>query len=235
MSSPPAIASERHTGVGHAIRQRVFIIDEHPVCRHGMAQLINSEPDLIVCGEAENAQQALAALRTTRAELILLDVSPQNPAALDLIRQIRVAHSHTALLAISSSDESLFALRTLRSGAKGYLMKREGLHQFVAAIRKVLSGQIYVNPTFGEQLIAQIAQGETPTPAAPVERLTERELEVLRLLGSGQGTKQIAETLRVSHKTVESHRLHIKEKLGIGSAPELVRFAASWLAQQGGM
>lgn len=199
-----------------------------------MAQLINSEPDLIVCGEAENAPQALAALRTTRAELILVDVSPQNPAALDLIRQIRAAHSHTALLAISSSDESLFALRTLRSGAKGYLMKREGLHQFVAAIRKVLSGQIYVNPTFGEQLIAQIAQGESPAPAAPVERLTDRELEVLKLLGSGQSTKQIAETLQVSHKTVESHRLHIKEKLGIRSAPELVRFAASWLAQQGG-
>ncbi|RYD84019.1 MAG: response regulator transcription factor, partial [Verrucomicrobiaceae bacterium] len=169
-----------------------------------------------------------------QAEVIPLDVSPGFPDWLALIRQIRAAYLNTPLLAVSASEESLFALRTLKAGAKGYLMKREGLHQFVAAIRKVLSGQIYVNPTFGEQLIAQIAQGEVPPTALPVQRLTRRELEILRLLGSGLGTKQIAETLQVSHKTVESHRIHIKEKLGIGSAPELARFAASWLAQQGG-
>lgn len=235
MISPHSHSAEKDAGaVSHTVKRRVFIVDEHPICRHGMAQLINSEPDLVVCGEAESPAQALAALRAIQAELAIVDVSPQSTEGLEFVQKIRTEHPETTLLATSTSDESLFALGVLRAGAKGYLMKREGLHQYIAAIRKVLGGQIYLNPTFGEQLIAQLAHGKEPASSSPIDRLTEREKEVLRLLGTGQPTKRIAETLRLSHKTIESHRLHIKEKLGIASAPELVRFASHWVTKKGG-
>ena len=218
---------------GH--KHRVFLIDDHPVCRHGMAQLINSETDMVVCGEAESAKQALPVIRTTRTDAALLDITTQGAEGITTIKTLHGEHPVIPILVISTQDESVYALRALRAGAQGYITKREGLNQFLGAVRKVLNGQIYLNPAFGEQLIAQLARGEETTERGPLDRLSDRELEVLQRVGAGEGTKEIAEHLGVSHKTVESHRLHIKEKLGLKNASEMVRFAANWVTSQGGV
>ncbi len=224
--------SESATIAGRA-RHRVFLIDEHPVCRHGMAQLINGEHDMVVCGEAESTKQALAVIRSARAEAALLDISLQGANGFAAVKELHGEHPNVPILVISGQDESVYALRTLRAGAQGYISKRDGLNQFLEALRKVLSGQIYLNPTYGEQLIVKLARGEEATARSPLDRLSDRELEVLQQVGSGRKTMEIAERLGVSHKTVESHRLHIKEKLGLRDAMEMVRFATNWVNEQG--
>ena len=234
-SSVPATEMEkalRDTGSG---RRRVFLIDDHPVCRHGMSQLINSERDLVVCGEAESLRQALPVLRSTGAEAALVDISTQGADGISAVKTLHGEHPAVPILVVSAQDESLYALRALRAGAQGYITKRQGLNEFLGAVRKVLNGQIYLNPAFGEQLIAQLARGDEGTAREPLDRLTDRELEVLQRVGGGQGTREIAENLGVSHKTVESHRLHIKEKLGLKNATEMVRFATKWVNEQAGL
>jgi DNA-binding NarL/FixJ family response regulator len=207
-------------------KKRIFIIDDHPVCRHGMAQVINSETDLVVCGETGSAAQAASGLGRAHADLVLLDVSDRGLGGLELIRQLRADEPTLPILVVSGRDDSRHVLRMLRAGARGYVMKSEGLHDFIGAIRKVLGGQLYLHATFGEQLISSLARSEEPpAEAPPLDRLTPRELEVLRLIRRRLDSREIAEELHLSPKTVETHRLHIKEKLGFASMAELVRFA----------
>ncbi len=213
------------------VKKRIFIIDDHPVCRHGMAQVINGESDLVVCGETGSAAQAFAGLRAAKTDLVLLDVSEPGPGGPELIRQLLAEGSGAPILVVSGRDDSPHVLRMLRAGAQGYVMKSEGLHEFIAAIRKVLGGQLYLNAAFGEQLISQFAHGEAPPGRTSLERLTSREVEVLRLIGSGRDSRQVAEALHLSPKTIDTHRLHIKEKLGFGSTAELVHFAVKWAAE----
>lgn len=234
-SGATASVKERAPQASRSGKRRVFLIDDHPVCRHGLSQLINSERDMVVCGEAESTRQALPVLRSTGAEAALVDISTQGADGIAAVKTLHGEHPAVPILVVSAQDESVYALRALRAGAQGYITKHQGLNEFLSAVRKVLNGQIYLNPAFGEQLIAQLARGDEGTARGPLDRLTDRELEVLQRVGGGKGTKEIAEDLGVSHKTVESHRLHIKEKLGLKNASEMVRYATKWVNEQGGL
>jgi DNA-binding NarL/FixJ family response regulator len=214
--------------------RRVFLVDDHPVFRHGIVRLVNSEPGLSVCGEAATAAAALEALRQTPADLAILDVSLAGTNGIELAKQLRAEHPDLLLLIVSMHDEALYALRALRAGAQGYVMKREGTAQLTAAIHKVLAGEVFVSPSFRDQLLYQTAKVPGSKETSALDALTDREMEVLQLLGQGQSTRKIAEELHLSPKTIETHRLHIKEKLGFKQSNELVFFAVNWVSNQTG-
>jgi DNA-binding NarL/FixJ family response regulator len=213
-------------------RKRVLIVDDHPVLRQGMATLLAQQPDLEICGEAENAQSGLQAMRETKPQIALVDISLPGTDGLELIKLMLAEQPHLRILVVSMHDESLYALRSLRAGAKGYLMKAEALEQIVAAVRKIEAGDIYVTPRFSERLVFKAIQSLDGGMGSPVDRLSDRELEVLRLLGRGLGTRDIARALHLSVKTIETHRAHIKEKLGFKEAAEMVRFAIDWAVHE---
>jgi DNA-binding NarL/FixJ family response regulator len=215
-------------------KTRVFIVDDHPIFRAGLQSVIQSEPDLEICGEASSAAQAIDRLRSVEADLVLVDVSLPGANGIELLKHIRAEHPELPILVLSAHDEGQYALRALRAGASGYLMKKEASDHLIPTVRRVLSGEIAVSKTFGEELIYKVARGGS-TGTTPVDRLSDRELEILALLGEGRSTQQMAESLSLSVKTIESHRLHIKEKLGLRSSSELVRFALEWAAHQGAL
>ena len=214
------------------MRWNVFVVDDHPIFRHGIVQLINTEPDFFVCGEASSAPQALSALRTVDADAAVLDVSLQGTNGIELLKQIRAEHPDLPVLMLSMHDEKHYALRALRAGAAGYIMKREDGDTFLSALRRVVAGETVVSPTFGQELIYRVVSSETSQSDSPINVLTDREVEVLQLIGEGRSSREIAVNLNLSVKTVESHRLHMKEKLRLKNAAELVRFATDWVAQQ---
>jgi DNA-binding NarL/FixJ family response regulator len=211
---------------------KVLIVDDHPMMRQGLAQLINNEPDLLACCEAESAQQAIEAISTGKPDLALVDISLPDRHGLELIKDLQVMHPNLTILVVSMHDESLYAERVLRAGARGYIMKQEGGKKMLQAIRTVLRGQIYVSESMSAKIL-EIFSGRRPeNTRSPLEKLTDREFEVFQLIGQGKGTRQIAEALHLSVKTVEVHRLHIKEKLNIDDAPSLVRYAVLWVETQ---
>jgi len=207
-------------------------VDDHPVFRHGISALINAEADLMVCGEASSSPTALDAMRTLTPDVALLDISLPGTNGIELIKLMKAEQPKLPLLVLSMHDESLYALRALKAGALGYVMKAEALTHVLDALRKVLIGEIYVSPRLSERLIFQAIQSVDGSGGSPVDRLSDRELEVLELLGRGFGTKEIASELHLSVKTIETHRAHIKEKLGFRDAGEMVRFAIDWVAQE---
>ena len=207
-------------------------MDDHPVFRHGISALINAESDLEVCGEASSSPTALDAMRTLSPDVALLDISLPGTNGIELIKLMKAEQPKLPLLMLSMHDESLYALRALKAGALGYVMKAEALTHVLDALRKVLRGEIYVSPRLSERLIFQAIQTAEGGSGSPVDRLSDRELEVLELLGRGFGTKEIAGELHLSVKTIETHRAHIKEKLGFRDAGEMVRFAIDWVAQE---
>lgn len=213
-------------------KRRVLIVDDHPVFRHGISALINAESDLEVCGEASSSPTALDAMRTLGPDVALLDISLPGTNGIELIKLMKAEQPKLPLLMLSMHDESLYALRALKAGALGYVMKAEALTHVLDALRKVLRGDIYVSPRLSERLIFQAIQTAEGGSGSPVDRLSDRELEVLELLGRGFGTKEIAGELHLSVKTIETHRAHIKEKLGFRDAGEMVRFAIDWVAQE---
>ncbi|MHC1768220.1 MAG: response regulator [Verrucomicrobiia bacterium] len=213
-------------------KRTVLIVDDHPMMRHGLSQLISIEPDLVACGEAEDAQQALGFLGTHTPDLVLADISLPDKHGLELIKDIQALHPNLPVLVVSMHDESLYAERVLRAGGRGYIMKQEGGKKMIHAIRTVLNGQIYVSEKMSAKIL-EIFSGRRPERSrSPVERLTDREFEVFQMIGLGKGTRQIAEALHLSVKTVEVHRLHIKEKLELTDAPSLVRYAVRWVEAQ---
>ncbi len=218
--------------VAAVIKRRILIVDDHPVFRHGIGALISAEKDLTVCGEAESAPAALEAMRRLKPDLAMLDISLQGTNGIELIKLMRAEQPRLPVLMLSMHDESLYALRALRAGAKGYVMKAEAPTQVLAALRKVLLGEIYVSPRFSERLVFKAIQSLEGGMGSPVDKLSDRELEVLQLLGKGFGTREIANELHLSVKTIETHRAHIKEKLGFKDAGEMVRFAIDWVAQE---
>lgn len=213
-------------------RRGILIVDDHPVLRHGISQLINNEEDLVVAGEAETAPGALDAMRTLRPDIALLDISLQGTNGIELIKLMRAEQPKLPILVLSMHDESLYALRALRAGARGYVMKGEAMDHVLTAIRKVLEGDIYVSPRFSERLVFKAIQSLEGGMGSPVDKLSDRELEVLQLLGKGFGTREIANELHLSIKTIETHRAHIKEKLGFKDAGEMVRFAIDWVTRE---
>jgi DNA-binding NarL/FixJ family response regulator len=209
-----------------ATPKNIFIVDDHPLVRERLAQLIAQQADLAVCGEAESAPAALAGLASAPADLVIVDLSLQDSPGLELIKTLQRLHPLLPVLVLSMHDESLYAERVFRAGARGYINKRESAQKVTEAIRRVLEGKLYVSEKAAEILAGRTMRGVIERP--PIERLSDRELEVFEKLGQGIGTRQISEEFRVSIKTVQAYCARIKEKLDLGSATELLREAVRW-------
>lgn len=224
--------SEKKITLQNNVKKKVLIIDDHPIFRHGISALISAEPDLEVCGEAASSSGALDAIRNLSPDIALLDISLPGTNGIELLKLIKAEQPKLPLLMLSMHDESLYALRALKAGALGYIMKAEALNDILNGLHKVLSGGLYLSPKLSERLIFQAIQSLKDGKGSPVDKLSDRELEILELLGRGFGTKKIALELHLSVKTIETHRAHIKEKLAFKDAHELVRFAIDWVIQE---
>ena len=214
-------------------KTKILIIDDHPMMRQGLVQLITNEPDLAVAGEAESAEQAISMIAQSAPDLVLADISLTGKSGLELIKDVQSLRPDLPVLVISMHDESIYAERVLRAGGRGYIMKQEGGKQIMQAIRHVLGGEIYVSPKMSGKILEIFSGRRSESGGSPVERLSDREFEVFQLIGQGKGTRQIAEQLHLSVKTVEVHRQHIKEKLKLTDAPSLARYAVQWVESQG--
>jgi DNA-binding NarL/FixJ family response regulator len=201
-------------------------VDDHPILRHGIAQLLNREADLEVCAEAGNRDEALAALSAAPIDLVVVDISMEGVSGIELLKTVRERHPRVRCLVLSMHDETLFAERALRAGARGYVMKQEATKRITTALRRIRDGQIYVSEQLGSQLVSRLVDASTASAAAsPLDVLSDRELEVLRLIGQGYRTGEIAQTLKRSVNTVDAHRANIKRKLNLKSGTELARVA----------
>lgn len=213
--------------------KRILLVDDHPLMRRGQADLLSREQDLMVCGEAGTAREAMDAIAKLKPDLVLVDMTLPDKDGLELIKDIQALHPGLPVLAMSMQDESLYAARVLRAGGRGYVMKGEGSdQQLLAAIRTVLNGQIAVSPQMSAKILESVAAPSGKVGSEPEAKLTDRELEVMRLFGEGWSTDEIAQRLHVSPKTVDVHRAHIKDKLGFNTTPEFQRFAIRWVAAQ---
>jgi DNA-binding NarL/FixJ family response regulator len=209
-------------------KTRVLVVDDHPIVRQGLALLINRESDLVVCGEAEEMHTAMQEILTTHPDIVVVDISLSGPDGLELLKSIRTRHPHLPVLILSMHDESIYAERALRAGANGYIMKQEATEKVLEALRRIVNREIYVSDRVANKMLQQYIGGNAVAQRSPVADLTDRELEVFRLIGDGHSTRQIAEELRLSVKTVESYQAHIKEKLSLRSARELMQHAIQW-------
>ncbi len=209
-------------------KRTVFLVDDHPLVREWLTNLINQQSDLVVCGEAESAPQALQGIDQARPDVAIVDISLKDSSGIELIKSLKQSHPTVSVLVLSMHDESLYAERALRAGAKGYIMKRETTRRVIEAIRRVLEGKLYVSDSVAEAITTRAVTGRTLPDQSPIEQLSDRELEVFEMLGQGLGTRQIAESLRVSIKTVQVYCARTKEKLKVDSATELLREAIRW-------
>ena len=210
-------------------KRNVLIVDDHPLLRDGLAKVINQQPDLAVCGEAADARAGLAAAAKLRPDVVIADLTMDEGNGLDLIKDLHLRQPGLPVLVLSMHHENLYAERAVRAGARGYVMKREPVAAVLAALRKVLAGQMALSEEIVRRLLDAPARGRK-SAASPADVLSDRELEVFRLLGQGFGTRQIAEKLRLATSTVESYRAGIKQKLGLARATELVARAAQFVA-----
>jgi DNA-binding NarL/FixJ family response regulator len=211
-------------------KTRVLIVDDHPMTRSGLAYLINHQPDMIACCEAQDAAEALKGVVQSKPDLVLTDFTLPDKNGLELIKDIRAVAPQLPILVISMHEESLYAERVLRAGARGYITKEEGGERLMRAIRHVLSGTIYVSDKMSARILEIFSGGTSVQERSPVEELSDREFEIFELLGDGLSTQQIAERLHLSMKTVDAHRAKIKEKLKLKTTNELISYAARWTA-----
>jgi len=209
-------------------KKRVFLVDDHPLVREWLTNLINQQPDLVVCGETENAPQALDAIGLRKPDVAIVDISLKDSSGMELIKNLKALYPEVVVLVLSMHDEAHYAERALRAGARGYIMKRETTRKVIDAIRRVLEGKLYVSDRVSQSLASQLVEGKKGGQNSPVEQLSDRELEVFEMLGQGLGTRQIAESLRVSVKTVQAYCARMKDKLDLHSATELLREAIRW-------
>jgi DNA-binding NarL/FixJ family response regulator len=209
-------------------KKMVLVVDDHPIVRQGLTLLINQEPDLAVCGVAEEMHSGLRAIQSGRPDIVILDISLNGPDGLEMLKNIRISSPRLPVLILSMHDESIYAERALRAGANGYIMKQEATEKVLVALRRILSGEIYVSDRISNHMLQHYVRGANLSEQSSLGELTNRELEVFRLIGEGLGTRQIAEALHLSVKTVESYQAHIKEKLSLRSARELVQHAIQW-------
>jgi len=214
-------------------KRRILLVDDHPVTRDGLARLINYEMDLEVCATAGTAAGAAQEVEQQKPDLVIIDVSlGKGASGLELIKDLSSRHRRLKMLALSTHDETLYAERALRAGAKGYVMKQEPTDHVMQAIRKILNGEVHLSKRMSDRLLHKMTQPHSAPTISDIETLSDRELEVYRLLGQGRGTRQIAAELHLSISTVETHRAHIKEKLNLNSTPELLRHAVEWVHSQ---
>ena len=214
-------------------RKKILLVDDHPFMRAGLAGLIDRQPDLMVCGEAGNPIEAFHAMEKNKPDLVLTDLTMPGRSGLEFIKDLRAAEPDLAILVISMHDELVHAERALRAGARGYIMKEAGGENLLAAIRQVLRGEVYVSPRMSARILDGISGGKPRGSSSPIEKLTDREFEVFQLIGQGKSTRDIAEQLHLSPKTVDVHRANIKEKLGLTDVTALIRYAVRWVETQG--
>jgi len=208
-------------------RIRVLLVDDHAVVRYGIAQLINRQADMVVCGEEEDAAKALSAIEKLKPDLVIADISLKDSSGLELMRNIKAQFNKLPVLVVSAHDESIYAEVAFRAGALGYLMKQEALDKIIAAIRRVLSGNIYVSESLGAKMLQQQIRGKTDVQESPVKSLSDRELEVFQLIGQWKKTSEIAQELHLSVKTIEYYREQIKHNLK--NSAELTQHATAWV------
>ena len=220
------------TGDSHAAKRRVFLVDDHPLVREWLTTLINQQTDLAVCGEAGDAPEALSAIAKLQPEAAVIDVTLASGSGIELIKDLRRCCPRLAIVVLSMHDEALYAERAMRAGARGYVTKRETTKKIVAAIRKVLEGGIYASEHFAALMAEKLMDGRSAAESSPVAGFSDRELEVFKMLGSGQETRQIGESLGISMKTVQVYCARIKDKLGVKTMNELLREAVRWVESQ---
>jgi DNA-binding NarL/FixJ family response regulator len=213
-------------------RKRIFIVDDHPMMRDAMCTLIDTEPGLICCGGARSAEEALDEIARCKPDLIITDITLPSRSGLDLIKDLAAMYPELPVFVYSMHDEIFYAERALRAGARGYLMKEAGSEKMLEAIHQLLAGQVCVSPKLAAKILNQFSGAPSRGSNSPVEKLTNREFDVYQLIGKGRSTKEIAEQLHISPKTVAIHREHIKEKLAITNATELTHHAIRWVASQ---
>lgn len=228
----PLMASKRPQPPGATARKskyRVLLVDDHPILRKGLAELINQEADLTVCGEAEEAPKAFEAVGVLNPDVAVVDISLKGGNGLELIKNIKARYPDLPLLVLSMHDETLYAERALRAGSLGYIMKEEAIEKVLTAIRHVISGEIFLSDRMKGRLLNQLVGGRIKQGSSSIDSLSDRELEVFRLIGEGRGTRQIAEELRLSVRTVEAYREYIKDKLNLKNGTELVQHAFQYV------
>jgi DNA-binding NarL/FixJ family response regulator len=213
---------------------RILIVDNHPMMREGLAQLIGRQPDMMVCGEAGDAGEAMEKVRLLKPNLVLAEITLPGRNGLELIKDIQAMEDRVAVLVISMHDESFYAERVLRAGGRGYVMKQEGGKKILEAIRQVSAGQIFVSDKVSARILEIFSGHRLKEGQSAVENLTDREFEVFQLIGQGMGTKELARELHISPKTIEVHRANIKAKLQTGSMAELIRHAVRWVESERG-
>jgi DNA-binding NarL/FixJ family response regulator len=213
---------------------RIVVVDDHPLFRHGLIQLLNSDDSFSVCGEASSAEEAVDVVRKAKPHLVIADLGLKGPNGIELTKSIVAEFPRMPVLILSMHDESLYAVRSLRAGARGYVTKQEALGSVLEAVRHVMEGQTYLSPKMASQVISKVVVNRLAPDEEITDRLSDRELEVLEMIGAGKEVKTIAQALHLSAKTVETHRTHIKEKLNLENARQVARFAVQWVAERTG-
>jgi DNA-binding NarL/FixJ family response regulator len=222
-----SVAQSGLLGTKRSVR-RVLIVDDHPIVRQGLRRVMENEDDLMVCGEAESVRDARAAVKELNPDVMVADVSLKQGDGIELVRDVRAHHPHLPILVLSMHDETIYAERMLAAGANGYIMKQAASEQFLVAIRRVIDGGIYVSESIGNKMIQKFAAGGAYLSANPIDRLSNRELQILHMIGKGMSTRETAQSLNLSIKTVESHRQRIKRKLNLSTGTQLVQYAVNW-------
>jgi DNA-binding NarL/FixJ family response regulator len=210
-------------------KYKVFVVEDHPLMREGLARIINLQPDLQVCGEASTTHSALKSITLLKPDIVILDLTLEGSNGMDLIKDMKSRSLKSLILVLSMHDESLYAERVLRAGAKGYIMKEQVSKEVLKAIHRILAGEIYLSEKMGAKMLHKVADGKADEKTFPEGALSDRELQVFQLIGQGRATRQIAEELHISPKTVESYRAHIKVKMNLQNAHELTQHAVHWV------
>lgn len=229
-STAPAQPASPATPV--AAKRRIFLVDDHPITRQGVAVLINQEPDLEVCGEADSAPKAFDLLQKAKADLAVVDISLKTTSGIELTKNLKVLLPDLPILIMSMHDESLYAERALRAGAKGYVMKQEASDNILIAIRRILAGELYLSEKMKEKMLHRLVHNRKDEVVFSIDTLSDREMEVFQLIGNGFSTRQIATKLNLSVKTIDSYREHLKLKLHIEKGADLVRHAIQWVKSE---
>jgi DNA-binding NarL/FixJ family response regulator len=215
-----------------AQKNKILLVDDHPLVREWLANLINEQSDLHVCGEANNAPQAFELIGTCKPDIVIVDISLEGGSGIELIKSIKATNPGVAMIVLSMHDESLYAERALRAGARGYIMKREATKKILSAIRSVLEGKLYISDKISDAMAERFVEGRPASIGSPAEQLSDRELEIFQLLGRGRNTRQIADHLHIGFKTVQTYCARIKEKLELENATQLLHEAIRWHESQ---
>ena len=229
----PVLASKEPAPPTLSPKQGILLVDDHPFMRAGLAGLIDHQPDMFVCGEAGNPAEAFQALPKCKPDLVLTDLTMPGRSGLEFIKDLRALEPGLAVLVVSMHDEVVHAERALRAGARGYIMKEAGGENLLTAIRQMLRGEVYLSPRMAARIFEGMSGAKRRGSSSPIEKLTDREFEIFQLIGQGKSTRTIAEQLHLCPKTVDVHRSHLKEKLGLDDVTALIRHAVRWVETQG--